>query len=129
MDLSSYASFFEILYQDEMDVTSMESSTDSDGATTNAYPETPQQVNIPCRISLSSKDSPLQSSPYEKVELNPVIFCALGVQIQPGDKITVRRKHENGTTYDTYEGLVSISGRPNRWSTHQEFELDMKGDA
>ena len=128
IDLRKYSRYLELLYNDRMDITSAEEAEDADGATTNEYPAVPQQVDVPCRISLSSKDQPSQASPAERVSMKPVIFCTTAVKVKAGDRVTVRRCHADGTVYETYEGLLAETGWPNKWETHQEFVLDMAGD-
>lgn len=124
------ARLYETLYTDRMDITSVEETSDEDGATVNAYPNTPQQVDVHCRISLSSKDAPKEKEElYNKVEMHPIIFCSPSVFVRPGDKIVVRRLDSEGTVYETYEGMLAISGKPNKYETHQEFALSMRGDA
>lgn len=124
------AKLYELLYQDRMDITSIEETTDEDGATVSAYASTPQQVDVPCRISLSSKDAPRQPTElYNKVEIYPIVFCSPSVSVKPGDNVVVRRLDSDGNVYETYEGMLSISGKSNKYETHQEFILSMKGDA
>ena len=124
------AKVYELLYTDRMDITSVRQGEDEDGATVNSYPTQPQQVDIPCRISLSSKDAPKEKEElYNKVETYPIIFCSPSVDVNAGDKITVRRLDSEGKVYETYEGMLSISGKPNKYETHQEFVLSMKGEA
>lgn len=129
IDLREYSGYLQILHTDQMDITSKVTAEDEDGAEYSFYPESPQQVDVPCRISLTAKDTPATSQPFEKVELRPIVFCALDVQVRAGDRITVRRIHADGSVYETYKGLASTAGNPNKWSTHQEFELAMEGDA
>ena len=124
------AKLYELLYRDRMDITSVQEGTDEDGATVNDYPNTPQQQDVPCRISLSSKDAPKEPGDlYNKVETYPVIFCSPTVAVKGGDKIVVRRLDDEGNVYETFEGMLAISGRSNKYETHQEFVLSMKGEA
>lgn len=121
---------YDLLYRDRMDITSVEEATDEDGATVNGYPSTPQQVDVPCRISFSGKDAPKEPDQlYNKVEIQPVIFCNPMVNVKAGDKIVVRRLDDEGNVYETYEGMLAISGKSNKYETHQEFALSMKGEA
>lgn len=130
LPFSKLSKVYELLYQDRMDITSVTEDTDEDGATVNDYPSTPQQQNIPCRISLSSKDAPKEPGElYSKVETYPIIFCNPSVTVKAGDKIVVRRLDDKGNVYETYEGMLSISGRANRYETHQEFILSLKDEA
>lgn len=130
LSFKALAKIYELLYRDRMDITSVQEGTDEDGATVNDYPGTPQQKDIPCRISLSSKDAPKENGElYNKVETYPIIFCAPSVAVKAGDKIVVRRLDEEGNVYETYEGMLAISGKSNRYETHQEFTLSMKGEA
>lgn len=124
------AKLYELLYQDRMDITSVEETTDEDGATVNDYSTTPQQTDIHCRISFPDKDAPKEPGElYNKVEIYPVIFCSPTVNVKAGDKIVVRRLDDDGNVYETYEGMLAISGRANKYETHQEFILSMKGKA
>lgn len=130
LPLKKLAKVYEMLYHDRMDITSVEESADEDGATINAYPDIPQQKDVPCRISLSSKDAPIGPEElYNKVEIHPIIFCGPTVDVKAGDKIVVRRLDSDGNVYETYEGMLSISGRANKYETHQEFMLSMRGEA
>lgn len=130
LSFKKLAKVYELLYRDRMDITSVQEDTDEDGATVNGYPSTPQQTDIPCRISLPSKDAPMELAElYNKVQTYPIIFCAPTVDVKPGDKIVVRRLDDGGNVYETFEGMLAISGRSNKYETHQEFELSMKGEA
>lgn len=130
ISLGALGKLYEILYADRMDITSIVNDEDEDGATVTGYPTTPQQIDVPCRISLSAMDSPKEKTElYNTVKTKPVIFCRPDVNIKAGDKITVRRLKPDGTVYETYSGMLAISGRPNKYETHQQFELTMEGDA
>lgn len=130
LSFKNLGKLYELLYRDRMDITSVQETTDEDGATVNGYPNVPQQVDVPCRISFSSKDTPKETGElYNKVETYPIIFCSPSVNVKAGDKIVVRRLDDEGNVYETYEGMLAISGRSNKYETHQEFALSMKGDA
>jgi hypothetical protein len=129
LDLTGYTGVLALLWNDRMDITTTEE--DASGIGDNAvYPEVPQQTDVPCRISFSSKDTAKSNNELrEPISLNPTIFCAPDVNIIAGDKITVRRCHADGTVYETFKGCAVISGKPNKWDNHQEVELDISGDA
>lgn len=129
IDLRPYASFAALLYTDRMDVTSAEEEEADDSSTLNVYPKEPQQKDIPCKVALPQKDKVDPDSLHEAIELNPVIFCDPAVQIKAGDRITIRKCFADGTVYETFEGLLAETGKPNVFTTHQEFELQVKGDA
>jgi len=121
--------YFQLMYTDRMDITTTQEVTQGD-ATNNVYPATPQQVDVHCRISFPNKDQRnMQDKEREKVELKPVIFCDTSIAVSPGDKIAVRRCKKDGTVYATLAGLAVKSAKPNKWVNHQEFELDVSGDA
>ena len=126
------AEYLQMLYTDEMDILSTEEVEAEDGTTNNIYPKEPQQKNIPCRISLTSKDTPSpvnESVQNARVESNPIIHCSKDVQVKARDRITVRRKDGEGKVYETYTGLLAETGRPNKWMTHQEISIVIAGDA
>lgn len=128
MNFSKIGKLYEALYTDRMDITSTEETTDEDGATVNGYPSKPQQVDVPCRISLSGKDTPLEPGEMiNKVETNPLVFCSTNVQIKTGDKIVVRRLTTDGVVYDTYRG--AISAKPAKFETHQQVEIRLEVEA
>ena len=129
IDFRKYSPYLGMLHKDRMDIYSTVEFEDADGATQNGYPEVPQQTDVPCRISLSTKDTVEKVGPYETVKLNPTIFCGPDVMVSAGDRVVVRRCYSDGTVYSTYEGLLALTGRPNAWETHKEFELLMEGDA
>lgn len=129
IDLRRFSPYLTLLYHDRMDIYPTVESEDEDGAFQNKHSEVPQETNVPCRISLSNKDTSDNSSPYEKIQFNPIIFCGIDVNVSAGDKVVVRRCHSDGTVYATYEGLLALTGQPNTWETHKEFELTMEGDA
>lgn len=130
LSFKKLAVIYELLYKDRMDVYSVQESTDEDGATVTGYPTTPQQQDVPCRISLSSKDAPKEKEDlYNKVELYPVVFCGLSVSVKAGDKLVIRRLDDDGNVYETYEGMLSISAKPNKYETHQEFMIGLKTEA
>ena len=136
LDLRGVSSMLAWLWNDRMDITHSEAvNADTEGDTQEGdgifYPETPQLSDVPCRISFGSQvDSARTSDPhYEPVEERPKVFCAVDVAVVAGDLITLRRCHADGTVYATFTGTVVMSGRPNRWDNHQEFEVDVSGDA
>lgn len=130
LNLKSLAPVFNLLYSDRMDITSTMETEDEDGATVNSYPTTPQQKDIPCRISFGNKDTPKKlGETHNKVEITPTIFCKLDAIVKAGDKVIVRRCYNDGTVYETYSGTLSISGKPNKYETHQVFELLIEDDA
>lgn len=130
LDLSGFTDVLALLWNDRMDITTTETEVGPSGDDVQVYPPEPQQVDIACRISLSSKDkAKSDNESFEPISLNPIIFCAPDVPIVAGDRITVRRCRSDGTVYETFKGLAVISGRPNTWDNHQEVELDISGDA
>jgi len=129
IDLREYSGYLELLYNDRMDIASGVETVASDGSTLNKYPDVPQQRDIPCKVSQSAKDVVEGDVVHEPVKLNPTIFCSTDIQVKAGDRITIRKCHPDGTVYDTFEGLLAETGRPNKFATHQEFELKMDGDA
>ena len=129
IDLRAYSGYLELLYSDRMDITSVVETEAADSSTLNEYPDEPQQKDIPCKISLQGKDGVEEDSLHESVKTNPVIFCSTDIQVKAGDRITVRKCHADGTLYETFQGLLAETGKPNKFATHQEFELQMVGDA
>lgn len=124
--------FLEMLYTDEMDILSTEEVEAQDGTINNAYPELPQQRNVPCRISLKTKDTPSpvnEEIQNARIESNPVIFCSKDVQVKARDRITIRRKDSEGNVFETYTGLLAETGRPSKWASHQEISIVIAGDA
>jgi hypothetical protein len=110
-----------------MDITTVIENT-AGNTNDNIYPNEPQETDVPCRISMPNKDAPVNNnSDYETIEFQPVIFCDPTIEIPAGSKITVYRRYADGTVFETYEGLKSVSGRANIYETHQEFQLDMLG--
>jgi len=129
-DTRKCSSFLEMLYSDRMDITSVVEDTDEDGAAVTTYPTVPQQTDVPCRISFSQKDGVEKANDTnEVVSLKATLHCGVDVNIRAGDKIVVRRYHADGTSFDTFEGLIPLAGRPNKWRSHQEVELTLEGDA
>lgn len=129
IDLRGYEEYVELLYNDRMDITSTVESVDEDGATVNGYPQEPQQKDVPCKVSLPSKDKVSDSETFEAVSLNPIIFCSPRIKVRAGDRIAVRKCHPDGTVYESFRGLLAETGKPNVFVTHQEFELKLEGDA
>jgi len=112
-----------------MDITSVEETVASDSSTLNTYPKEPQQKDIPCKVSQTSKDTVEDEALHEPIKSNPVIFCSPDIQVKAGDRVAVRKCYSDGTVYETFTGFLAETGRPNRFVTHQEFELKMDGDA
>lgn len=127
IDLRTAIPYLQQLYSDEMDITSTE-KVKNGNTVANVYPQEPQQVGIPCRISFPGYDTiSKKTDPYDPISLKPKIFCNPDVEIKAGDRISIRRKYPDGTIYASFDGLVSISGYPKRYSSHLEFEIDMEG--
>lgn len=128
LTLTGFENILALLWNDRMDITTTEEI--SDVADDAVYPEEPQQVDVPCRISMPNLDKVENANELrEPVELRPRIFCSPSIQVRPGDRITVRRCHSDGEVYATFTGLASTAGKANVWENHQEFELVMEGDA
>lgn len=128
LDLRIASRYLEYLWTDKMTIYAMESYSDESGDGTR-YPDEPTQSDIPCLMSFNTADDVDGSQMAEPVEVKPSIFCSGDVKVQAGDKVVVQKCYASGETYHTYTGYVSRSGEPNRWTTHQEFTLDLRKDA
>jgi hypothetical protein len=112
-----------------MDITSAVSG-DGGGPQNAVYPKQPQQTDIPCRVSFGNRDAPRDANTrYETQEQTATVFCDPDVPVIAGDRIALRRRFADGQVYDSFEGLVPTAGRANRYETHQEFDLELRGYA
>jgi hypothetical protein len=129
VDLRKYAAFAATLYTDSMDITRAQETSDVfDGI---AYPDAPIHTGIACRLDPQGYDAAYGGDPaHEPIDTYPVVYCATDTDVQPGDRITIRRQYADGTVYDTFSGVViTTAGRPNRYEEHMEFQVRMLGDA
>ena len=150
-NFKQYQKVMESMYSDRMDVYVVKPVESETGETNNVYtPRTDHYIldgswnldpglvftevfglqDVPCRLSLtSSRDNPKTGTEEQKiVDYTPRIFCDPGLDVPAGSKVVVRRCYSDGTVYETYEGLIPLSGRANKYETHQEFEVNLAGD-
>ena len=123
----------ESLYTDEMDVYSSVESVTPEGESLVQYESVPRLEKKACRISFKSLEKARSTNDtHEIVEVFPKIFCGTELEINAGDRVVVRRYSSSGdgTIYQTWEGkAILTTGYPTHWENHQEFSIDLFGDA
>ena len=118
MKIAGLGKLFALLYDDRMDIYRTTKATDDDYTTNISYESDPLYSDIKCRLSFTSDDTGSDSEvDRNPVRISPKLFCDVGVDIQAGDYVVVRRYADSGSIMITYEGPVS---RPSMYSTHQE---------
>lgn len=118
MRLGDFAGIITTMFSDTMDITRYIDKENDDGTTETVLSDTPIYSGVPCRISFSSEENPgdtdIDNTP---VKLSPKIFCKVGVDLQTGDYITVKRLNDDGEVIATYSGKV---GMPAVYTSHKE---------
>jgi hypothetical protein len=130
MQMPNITPFLRILWNDEMDVYKTHEESHR-GEISNVYDNTPTLTSVQCQISFSSSnfDKPVDENVLKEGILNTAtIFCETSVDVNPGDKLKIRRK-SNGVVFEEYAGLVIKSGLPNKRFSHQEILVNLEGDA
>jgi len=117
------------LYEDSLTINRYTKVTNPiDGTTGIELDDIPVITGVPCRISFGDTDNPEKG----KEESNPIymeikIFCGSDVDIRVGDKLTVKRMGNDGTTIlATYTGTANL---PHIYISHKEFAITEVGVA
>lgn len=99
------------MYTDRMTVQRYRKAIGSDGEVSESLMPAPELTDIPCRLSLGAKDSPVMTDDDNPSDVQPTLICRPGVPLREGDFITVRRLVDEaaGTWADIYAGNI---GRP-----------------
>ena len=105
-----------LLHTDRMTVQRYVPATGPDGEAARVLQTMPELVDISCRISLGSKDSPVMTDDANGSDVRPTLICGPKVPIKKGDFITVQRlvDKEADTWEDIYSGNI---GRPSRYGS------------
>lgn len=127
MRLGWIAPILKTLYQDRLTIYRYLTSTNTDGTTKVADNPTAIISDVPCRISFESMDSPGQMTESSNpISLSPKLFVGPEINILAGDRLSIARKDDQGTTHEVYVGLA---GKANWFPTHQEVLFLKEGDA
>lgn len=113
------------MYGDTCTITRLKQGEDQYGAT---IPDKREEVykDIACKFSFSEKDDPNDSNgTYMPVLKQVIVFTDLDHNIIAGDEITGYRKDLESGIEQLIEG---ICGEPNRFDTHQEIPIEIKGE-
>lgn len=117
-----------MMYTDRMMVQREVPDIGSDGEVASVLHSVPELADVPCRISLGSKDSPAMSDDANQTDIRPTIICRPDVPLKNGDFITVQRLVDKiaDTWADVYSGNI---GRPNRYGSSLQAMFQDKGNA
>lgn len=125
-NLRKYGKVFETyMYGDKCTISRYETKQDIFGAT---KPDIPNVVyeDIKCKFSFVEKDNPLdKTESYMPVLKQITLFCSLDYDIKPGDLIKGYRIDNKTQIEQLIEGQC---GLPNRFDTHQEIPIQIKGE-
>ncbi|HUM41506.1 MAG TPA: hypothetical protein PKI14_00990 [Fervidobacterium sp.] len=127
MRLGDFSGIITTMFTDKMDITRYIEVTNSDGTTETKLPDNPLYVDVNCRISFVSEESPKDGEVDDNpVKITPKIFCKTTADIQAGDYITVRRFDDDGNIMATFSGQI---GLPSIYPTHKEALFLIKESA
>lgn len=113
------------MYGDTCTILRLKATTDQYGAT---VPNNREEIykDIACKFSFSEKDNPGDSNgTYMPVLKQVVLFTDLDHNIIAGDEITGYRFDKESKIAQLIEG---VCGEPNRFDTHQEIPIQIKGE-
>lgn len=127
MRLGDFSGIITTMFTDKMDITRYIEVTNSDGTTETKLPDNPLYVDVNCRISFVSEESPKDGRVDDNpVKTTPKIFCKTTEDVQAGDYITVRRFDDDGNIMATFSGQI---GLPSIYPTHKEALFLIKESA
>ena len=130
MKFPNVASKLALLWTDRMDVYFVEEEVSPSGETIRKYSTLPALKDQICRISFPNPDKAVPfNDMQESVLSDPKVICDRSLDIPAGSRIEVRRLSSSGDVYQSFEGLVLKSANPSKYESHQEFFLNMFGDA
>lgn len=109
---------------DKMDIGRRTEVLNPDGTTGETEPTTPIYTNIACHISFEQIDNPNPNT----VETRPIIkalkiSCPIEVDLQNGDLVTAYKLAADGTTIETYVGVV---GEPSSSMSRKTAEMQVR---
>lgn len=113
------------MYGDTCTISRLKDKKDQYGA---SIPNAREEVykDIACKFSFSEKDNPNDSNgTYMPVLKQVIVFTDLDHNIIAGDEISGYRIDLTSGTKQLIEG---ICGEPNRFDTHQEIPIEIKGE-
>ncbi|MFV0401680.1 MAG: hypothetical protein ACK5LX_13840 [Oscillospiraceae bacterium] len=126
--LPNVSGILSLMYTDRMTVQRYVPGTGPDGESAKVLQTVPELVDVPCRISLGSKDSPVMTDDANRTDLRPTLICGPKVPLKNADLITVQRlvDKDTGTWVDVYSGNI---GRPNLFGSSLQAMFQDKGNA
>lgn len=110
-----YRRAIEKTYTDLCTVTEFEKFTK--GNKTTAFRENVKYSDIPCRLSLESKNAAAGTGTVTNISQSVMLFVSPDVEIKAGSKITV--KHDGVSTDYKQSGFPAV------FKTHREIPLEL----
>ena len=109
---------------DKMDIGRRTEVLNPDGTSGETDPNTPIYTNIACHISFEQIDNPNPNT----AETRPIIkalkiSCPIEVDLQNGDLVTAYKLAADGTTIETYVGVV---GEPSSSMSRKTAEMQVR---
>ena len=127
MRLGDFSGIITTMFTDKMDITRYIEVTNPDGTTETKLPDNPLYMDVNCKISFVSEESPKDGEVDDNpVKTTPKIFCKTTADVQAGDYITVRRFDDDGNIMATFSGQI---GLPSIYPTHKEALFLIKESA
>lgn len=82
--------------------------------------------NIPCKLSFKDIDKAWDNDDTKiPISKEITLFMKLDYQLQAGDMVEVIRENKDNKLKSTIAGMI---GLPNRFDTHQEIPIQIKGE-
>lgn len=124
IDFSALAAVANYFDSDTMDVGRKGSIVDGDGFEVEVGYKPPMYTAIPCHIDFETQDNPNVATD----QTNPVIqyfkvYCAVDVDVENGDYLTLYKRAADGTLLATYTGRA---GAPSAYQSRLEIEVGVE---
>ena len=126
MVLPNVSGVLAFMYTDRMTVKRYQPATGPDGEAAEFLGGVPELTDIPCRLSLGAKDSPLMTEDGNPTDVQPTLICRPEIQLRSGDFIIVQRLTDatSGIWRDIYSGNI---GRPNLYASSLQVMFQDRG--
>lgn len=113
---------------DKMDIARAIEILNPDGTTGEGSKDTPLYTNVACHLSFEQLDYPDSNTAASLTRpVNKVlkISCSTSVDLQNGDLITAYKLANDGTTIETYVGVI---GEPSTSMSRKTAEMKVRTD-
>lgn len=109
---------------DKMDIGRRQEIVNPDGTSGETEPTTPIYTNVPCHISFVTLDNPdPNTAPTRPILKALKISCSIDIDLQNGDYITAYKLANDGSTIETYIGVI---GEPSTTMSRKTAEMQVR---